>query len=304
MNYILNNKIKFEKNRYNKPITPRSPIVLTKISVPNKISLKLDTPIIDNKMYEPISSNIFDFKLKNYQMPQSFLIEDKVIVQNQKQLQNIKKPVLQYYNEIIISIYGYPTFDKTLYAFLLELSQNFKIKIYIHTWNIDRSKIDYYFQGLNVVSVIIDDMEIKYLDTSANVFSSNVSLLSWKKMWTSMYRSIDEICKIEDDASLILNTRFDINYNSDINFNELMQTKLSKNIFLKKSTDLSGVDNPIIGDKYTLYKLINSFYNNLDEISMFYSSFKIPEASIYYENNRIFSVNYKDMFENIDKYSK
>jgi hypothetical protein len=36
---------------------------------------------------------------------------------------------------------------------------------------------------------------------------------------------------------------------------------------------------------------------------MFYSSFKVPEASIYYENNRLFGVNYKDMFENIEKYS-
>ena len=74
--------------------------------------------------------------------------------------------------------------------------------------------------------------------------------------------------------------------------------------FLKDSNDLSGVDNPIIGDKITLQKLINTFYNNLDNVSMFYSSFTIPEASIYYENNRIFGVNYNNMFENIEKYSK
>ena len=64
------------------------------------------------------------------------------------------------------------------------------------------------------------------------------------------------------------------------------------------------MDNPIIGDKHTLYKLISTFYNNLDNVSMFYSSFTVPEASIYYENNRIFGVNYNDMFENIEKYSK
>jgi hypothetical protein len=36
---------------------------------------------------------------------------------------------------------------------------------------------------------------------------------------------------------------------------------------------------------------------------MFYSSLTVPEASIYYENNRLFGVNYKDMFINIEKYS-
>jgi hypothetical protein len=37
---------------------------------------------------------------------------------------------------------------------------------------------------------------------------------------------------------------------------------------------------------------------------MFYSSFKVPEASIFYENNRIFGVSIKEMFENIEKYTK
>jgi hypothetical protein len=102
-----------------------------------------------------------------------------------------------------------------------------------------------------------------------------------------------------------VNTRFDINYTFDRNIlTNLWQNQFTKNIFLKDSNDLSGVDNPIIGDKITLQKLINTFYNNLDNVSMFYSSFTIPEASIYYENNRIFGVNYNNMFENIEKYSK
>ena len=120
-----------------------------------------------------------------------------------------------------------------------------------------------------------------------------------------MYRSMNEIYKKEDERTIILNTRFEINYIFYINnLINLRQNKFTKNIFLKDSTDLSGVDNPIIGDKHTLHKLISIFYNNLDNVSMFYSSFTIPEASIYYENNRIFGVNYNNMFENIEKYSK
>jgi hypothetical protein len=192
-----------------------------------------------------------------------------------------------------------------LYEFLLELSKKIKIKIYIHAWNINKNIIDYYFQGLNVVSILIDQTETNENGSNEYIFSSKMLLSYWKLIWTSMFRSMNEINKKEDDRTIILNTRFDINYLFDINsLIELRQNKFTKNIFLKDSTDLSGVDNPIIGDKNTLQKLINTFYYNLENVSMFYNSFTIPEASIYYENNRVFGVNYNNMFENIEKYSK
>ena len=318
MNYILNNKIKFEKNRYNKPISPRTPIILKNTPFIHKVPLKLDTHIdthidinnIDVSNYSLnnfTNLNAFDFKLKNYQM-KSFISNESSISKPKPISKSISKTIhhTPYYNdELIINIYGYASInDNTLYNFLLELSSIFKIRIYIYTYNLNRNLIEYYFQGLNVVSIIIDEKLNDSIDSSKNIFSSSKPLSSWKIMWTLMFYSINEVYKKEDDRTIVLNMQFNINYNLNIDLNELRQTQFTKNIFLKDSTDLSGVDNLIIGDKNTLYKLIHTFYNNLDNVSMFYSSFRVPEASIFYENNRIFGVNIKNMFENIEKYTK
>ena len=317
MNYILNNKLKFEKNRYNKPVTPPTPVILSRTlknpSLP--LPLKINLP---QYSYPHAPESFIDFKLNNHSTHLNQIIKqinDPRPKPHFEYAPEIIQEIIQpyYNNELIVNLYGFSDTHlntKTLYEFLLELSKKIKIKIYIHTWNTSKNTIEYYFQGLNIVSVLIDETKIdetKIDETNTNktIFSSNVSLSYWKLMWTSMHRSMNEIYKKEDDRTIILNTRFDINYIFDIsNLTNLRQNKFTKNIFLKDSIDLSGVDNPIIGDKYTLYKLISTFYNNLDNVSMFYSSFTIPEASIYYENNRIFGVNYNEMFEHIEKYSK
>ena len=310
MNYILNNKLKFEKNRYNKPVIPPTPVILSRTlknpSLP--LPLKINLP----QYSYPHTPESIDFKLNNHSTHLNQIIKQINDPRPKPQFEYapeiIQEIITPYYNnELVINIYGFThTHLNTiiLYEFLLELSKKIKIKIYIHTWNISKNIIDYYFQGLNVVSIIIDQID-NMNDSDETIFSSNVSLSDWKLMWTSMYRSMNEIYKKEDDRTMILNTSFNINYIFDMNnLTNLRQIKFTKNIFLKDSTDLSGVDNPIIGDKNTLHKLIHTFYNNLDNVSMFYSSFTIPEASIYYENNRIFGVNYNNMFENIEKYSK
>jgi len=320
MNYILNNKLKFEKNRYNKPVIPPTPVILSRaLKTPSlPLPIKIDLP----QYSYPHTPESIDFKLNNHSTHLNQIIKQinnsrpKLHFEHHPETEIQENEIIYpYYNiELIINIYGFSNTHlntKILYEFLLELSKQIKIKIYIHTWNISKNIIDYYFQGLNVVSIIIDQSElidetiIDEIKINKTIFSSNISLSYWKLMWKSMYRSINEIYKKEDDKTIILNTRFDINYMFDINnLTNLRQTKFTKNIFLKDSTDLSGVDNPIIGDKNTLHKLISTFYNNLDNVSMFYSSFTIPEASIYYENNRIFGVNYNYMFLNIEKYSK
>jgi hypothetical protein len=314
MNYILNNKSKFEKNRYNKPVIPPRPVILSRTlkTPPLPLPLKIDLP---QYSYPHIAESI-DFKLNNHSTHLKQIINQindprlkTQPLEVETETHQIKSEIIDLYydNELIVNLYGFSHIhlnSKILYEFLLELSKQIKMKIYIHTWNTNKNTINYYFQGLNVVSIIIDQTT-EIIDETETIFSSNISLSYWKLMWTSMYRSMNEIYKKEHDKTIILNTLFNINYMFDINnLTNLRQTKFIKNIFLKDSTDLSGVDNPIIGDKNTLYKLISTFYNNLDNVSMFYSSFTIPEASIYYENNRIFGVNYNDMFKNIEKYSK
>jgi hypothetical protein len=321
MNYILNNKLKFEKNRYNKPVIPPTPVILTRTSKTPPLPIKIDLPQISySYSYFQNSESMIDFKLNNHSSHLNQIIKQineprpktqSLEVEPERiQMEKIQTDIEPYYNELIVNLYGFSEIHLNtmrLYEFLLELSKKIKVKIYIHTWNTSKNTIDYYFQGLNVVSVLIDQTDETTYNTTdgPNIFSSNTLLSYWKLMWISMYRSMNEIHKKEDERILILNTRFEINYTFDMNnLMNLKQNKFTKNIFLKDSTDLSGVDNPIIGDKHTLHKLISIFYNNLDNVSMFYSSFTIPEASIYYENNRIFGVNYNNMFENIEKYSK
>jgi hypothetical protein len=336
MNYILNNKIKFEKNKHTPVVNQTHPVTILTRSITNTMRLERQRSTI-NKNFADIPSSIsIDFKLKNYQnnslnlinslnagnqlnQPIQYIQKNNSI--NQVEPRHIDRyrektnmpqsaesvVIKNYYNnKFIINIYGMTENNlnnKKLYDFLLEFSKNIEIKIYIHTWNIDKNIINFYFEGLNVVSTIIDTSP--EINMSECIFSSTYPSSYWKMMWTSMFRSINEISKNEDNKTIILNTRFDINYYFDYkNLLKLIKNKFTKNIFLKNSLDLSGVDNPIIGDSTTLNKLIHSFYNNSDNISMFYSSFTIPEASIYYENNRIFGVNYKEMFENIEKYSK
>jgi len=180
MNYILNNKMKIEKNRYNKPVLPRTPIVLKNtpfIKVPLKLDTRLDTyPNISNSEYS--TNNIIDFKLKNYKMKE-FISNEQIHFQYEKhnQIEPITKPIEPYYNdELIINIYGYASInDNSLYNFLLDLSSKFKIRIYIYTYNLNLTTIEYYFQGLNVVSIIIDEKinidSTESIDSSKNIFS-------------------------------------------------------------------------------------------------------------------------------------
>ena len=313
MNHIINNKIKFEKNNY---IPKKQENILTSTQGQNQ--KPQNTLLLNSIINENVSWNMpitMDFKLKQYQHSNLQLALNKNKLANKNLFKNtlqnrVQNKDVPYYkkDELIINLYGAAILNKNLYDFLLILSKDIKIKIYIYTWNTSKSALDYYFQGLNVKIFIVSIDELdqsQSIDISNNVFSSNLPLSSWNLMWKSMFHSINEIYKRENqDNTIILNTTFNINYDFKINnFKNLINSKFSKNIFLKDSLDLSGVDNPIIGDKYTLYKLINTFYYNMENISMFYNSLKIPEASIFYENNRLFGVNYNNMFENIEMYN-
>jgi hypothetical protein len=70
---------------------------------------------------------------------------------------------------------------------------------------------------------------------------------------------------------------------------------MDKLYFLKGETNLTGVDNQIIGDKKLLYKLIYHFHYNLDEINQMYYNIISQESVVYYENKRIENIELKDL---------
>jgi hypothetical protein len=195
------------------------------------------------------------------------------------------------------------------------LSEYFTLKIYIHTWNkkanniswreykenneiVTKKLIQNYFKDLKICSIIIDDdQQINLIgDTNGNMFSTTMPKIGWKNMWYGLYKSIVDIYENENDKTIILNIRFDIFTNSNKItqtaifkwVNELLQKskykKFNKNIFFRETPNLSGVDNQILGDKNTLYKLISHFNNNLDDINKLYLDLHCHEESVYYEN--------------------
>ena len=74
MNYIINNKLKFEKNKYNPVPNSMHPITTT-ILTRNKTTMDLQHPPIElnTKFADIPSSKSIDFKLKNYKINNSLL---------------------------------------------------------------------------------------------------------------------------------------------------------------------------------------------------------------------------------------
>jgi hypothetical protein len=118
---------------------------------------------------------------------------------------------------------------------------------------------------------------------------------------------MNEIKLNENDKELIFNTRLDCFADENAIFefinNNIKTSKLKKNVFLVNQTDnLYGSDNVYIGDTNVMSELIYHFHKNLDLICSYYSRIKIPEVSVFYENNRLFEDNNYPVFEHINKY--
>ena len=205
-----------------------------------------------------------------------------------------------------------------LYIFLKMLSNYFTLKIYIHTWNIKSNHISWkkvnkdkssiteqdirdYFKDLPITSILIDDdAHIELIgNKQGKMFSSYMPKIGWKNMWYGMYKTMEEINKHEPPNVLILNTRFDVFTNSckvsEYNLLNWIQKTIHlikyqkiHNNYLMYDTFTYGMDNQMIGDKHTLYKLIYHFHHHLDEINQLYSFLNHQEFSVHYENIRLF----------------
>jgi len=280
-----------------------------------------------NKNVTPIryESNYVSFKMKNFEHT---LLDDY----KKKELFDKPKQSKCYYDTqtILINIRGHirDAFNsQRLYNFLKTISNYFIVKIYIHTWNkkanniswreyqenneiITETMIRNYFNDLSITSICIqNDTDIELVgNTSGKLFSSKMPKIGWKNMWYGMYKSMNEIYKNENDRTIILNTRFDVFTNSnkvtetqllkwlDSTLLEINYQKINKNYFLREK-QISGVDNQILGDKNTLYKLMYHFQNNLDDIEPMYSQITCHEASVYYENIRIQNMSIEDFYK-------
>jgi hypothetical protein len=208
---------------------------------------------------------------------------------------------------------------KQLYNLIKEIYAIFpKLKIFIHTWNIFANNISWrsinvdtqnvndkiiydYFDDLKflIKNIIIDDdTKINLIgNLYGNINNGPMPIIGWKNYWYGKHKVIDYIYKLNVDKNeMIVNCRFDIMSNSNSFDNKIIidfiknnsEKIFTKNIFLYNDENHFGIDNIYIGNINTMYKLINVFFNNLDDILIKNNDTIHQEMLVYRINNILF----------------
>ena len=192
------------------------------------------------------------------------------------------------------------------------------LKIFIHTWNIFANNISWrqinineqnvndtiiydYFDDLKylIKNIIIDDdTKIKLLgNLCGNINNGLMPIIGWKNYWYGKHKIIDYIYNTNiDNNEMIVNFRFDIFNNSNnfdkesiVNFiKNNSKIIFTKNIFLFNNEHHNGIDNIYIGNINTMYKLINKFFYELDDILNKNNDTIHQERLVYRINNILF----------------
>lgn len=208
---------------------------------------------------------------------------------------------------------------KTLYDFVKELYSLYpELTLYIHTWNIIASKISWreivpdktivtdkliydYFDDLNFLIkkiIIDDDSKIKLIgNLLGNINNGIMPLIGWKNYWYGKHKIINYLYNSNIDKNeMIVNCRFDMMSNRN-NLNEKAIVNFiknnsniifTKNIFFYNNEKHFGIDNIYIGNINTMYKLINIFFNELDDILIKNNDAKHQECLVYRINTILF----------------
>ncbi len=209
--------------------------------------------------------------------------------------------------------------DDNLYLFIRELMTEYNLFIYIHTWDIFQNNISwrnlqqdntqvteaiiykYFRECKNAIKNIIIEPD-NNISLIGNIFgtiaNTKMPIIGWKNMWYGMNHNIHKIVVDIPPNTPIVNMRFDlfdvfkeksnhINKKNAINYiKSNYKSYYDKNIFYYKNETL-GIDNIIMGNINTMYRLINHFHNNLDNIVLKYPNNKHQEFIVYRENNFI-----------------
>ena len=186
---------------------------------------------------------------------------------------------------------------KSLYNLLKEIHTIFpSLKIFIHTWNIFASNISWrkvnineenvndkiiydYFDDLKhlIKHIIIDDdNKINLIgNLSGKINNGPMPIIGWKNYWYGKHKIIDYLYNSNiDENEMIINCRFDIvNIINNLDEKQIVNfiknnsnTIFTKNIFFYNDENHFGIDNIYVGNINTMYKLINIFFNELDDI--------------------------------------
>lgn len=180
--------------------------------------------------------------------------------------------------------------DQCLNQLIQELSRQYNITVYLHTWNILQSNkswrrlekinttvtetmiTDYFNYPIKKIIIENEDTIELFGNTKGNISISLCPISCWKNMWYGMNQIMNAID--ESPETTILNIRFDIFTNRnrlftsqsiqklvEQNFNQYLRT----NLFITKKPVI-GIDNLIFGSIYSMRQLIHRFHHDLDSI--------------------------------------
>jgi hypothetical protein len=208
---------------------------------------------------------------------------------------------------------------KNLYNLIKEIHIIFPgLKIFIHTWNIFANNISW--RNININEQIVNDKiiydyfdDLKHLiehiiiddDTKINLIGNlcgNINngpmpIIGWKNYWYGKHKIIDYLYNSNiDENEMIVNCRFDVISNSNsfddnriVNFIKNNSNIIfTKNIFIFNDENHCGIDNIYIGNIKTMYKLINKFFYELDDILINNSNTIHQEMLVYRINTILF----------------
>ena len=207
---------------------------------------------------------------------------------------------------------------KRLYNLIKEIHTIFPdLKIFIHTWNIFANNISW--RNININEEIVNDKiiydyfdDLKYLikniiidddnkinligNLCGNINNGPMPIIGWKNYWYGKHKIIDYLYNSNiDENEMIVNCRFDIMSNSNnvdekyiVNFIENNSNIIFKKNIFRFNCEQKGIDNIYIGNINTMYKLINNFFYELDDILIKNNDTIFQELLVYRINTILF----------------
>jgi hypothetical protein len=189
------------------------------------------------------------------------------------------------------------------------------LKIYIHTWNIFANNISWrpmfpdnreintdiiynYFDDLknSIKHIIIDDdTKIELIgNIEGTIKNGPMPIIGWKNYWYGKYKIIEHLNNSNVESNeMIINVRFDIlNLIEErilIQFiKNRMGVEFKKNDFIW-NYEAIRIDNIYVGNIKTMYKLINCFFYELDDILNNHMDSVHQEISVFRMNDILFA---------------
>jgi hypothetical protein len=202
--------------------------------------------------------------------------------------------------------------NDAFYLLIKQVTQDFETDIYIHTWNVVQSSLSWrgmhndntevneeflknYFKDLwpNVKHVIIeDDTKINlHGNTEGNVGLTPCPVRAYKNMFYGKRKLAEYVYNNVPHQEIAVQTRFDILTNSFstrpeaiINFLHNPPQTDDRVKFISLDPIL-GIENIYMSTVENMYKFINYFYINFDEIYKKHNQTRHQEHPVFFERN-------------------